>query len=193
MPRLPQSSESQPFPLPILPCPDIPVGGRLAHFVQHWGELTNNKWVLSVIQDGFRTPFRLTPPFGSSNKSESIFLSVTMRRDRGSSPEMGSGKGTRSGISQFLFPVISCHKNKWKVTAGNRSFYTKSIHKKTTFQDGDSQVSKAINISQQLGCLHRPDRCLFSCSNSSSIQEVSLVHLRKSGLPIHSLTFRNVP
>ena len=30
-PLLPQSSESQPFPLPILPHPDIPVGGRLAH------------------------------------------------------------------------------------------------------------------------------------------------------------------
>ena len=35
-----QSSESQPFPLPILPHPDIPMGGRLAHFVEQWGELT---------------------------------------------------------------------------------------------------------------------------------------------------------
>ena len=40
MPRLPQSSESQPFPLPILQCPDIPVGRRLAHFVEQWGEIT---------------------------------------------------------------------------------------------------------------------------------------------------------
>ena len=30
MPRS-QSSENQLFPLPISPCPDIPVGGRLAH------------------------------------------------------------------------------------------------------------------------------------------------------------------
>ena len=49
-PLLPQqSSESQPFPLPILPYVDILVGGRLAHFVEQWGELTNNKWVLSII------------------------------------------------------------------------------------------------------------------------------------------------
>ena len=44
-----QSSECQPFPLPIFPHPDIPVGERLAHFVEQWGELTNNKWVLSII------------------------------------------------------------------------------------------------------------------------------------------------
>ena len=42
-PHPPQSSESQPFSVPILPRPDIPVGGRLAHFVEQWGELTNKK------------------------------------------------------------------------------------------------------------------------------------------------------
>ena len=41
--KLPQSSENQPFPLPVLPRPDIPVGGRLAHFVEQWEELTDNK------------------------------------------------------------------------------------------------------------------------------------------------------
>ena len=45
----PQSSESQPFPLPVLPRPDIPVGGRLALFVGQWEKLTDNKWVLSVV------------------------------------------------------------------------------------------------------------------------------------------------
>ena len=49
MPRLPQSSESQPFPLPILPPPDIPVGGRLAHFVEQWRELAHNKWILTIV------------------------------------------------------------------------------------------------------------------------------------------------
>ena len=48
-PHLPQNSEVQPFPLPVLPRPDIPVGGRLAHFVEQWEELTDNKWVLSIV------------------------------------------------------------------------------------------------------------------------------------------------
>ena len=65
IPRLPQSSETQPFPLPILPRPDIPVGGRLAHFMEKWGELTQNKWVLSIVRDGVRIPFNSTPPLST--------------------------------------------------------------------------------------------------------------------------------
>ena len=49
MPHPPQSSESQPFQLPVLPRPDIPVGGRLARFMEQWEKLTDNKWVLSIV------------------------------------------------------------------------------------------------------------------------------------------------
>ena len=193
MPRLPQSSESQPFPLPILPRLDIPVGGRLAHFVEQWGEVTHNKWVLSIVWDGFRIPFNTTPLLSSVQKSESIFLPIITRRNNRTSPETGSGKGTRSGNSWFLYLAISCPKKEWEVSAGNRSFPTKSVHKETTIQDGDSHVSKTIVIGQWLGCLHRPDRCLSTHSDSSSIREVPSVRVRRSGLPIHGLIFQNVP
>ena len=70
-----RSSESQPFPLPILPRPDIPEG-RLAHFVEQWGEFTQNKWALSIVQESFRIPFNLTPPLStvSINLSQSSSL-----------------------------------------------------------------------------------------------------------------------
>ena len=61
-PQLPQNIDVQPFPLPVLPRPDIPVEGRLAHFVEQWEELTVNKWVLSIIQNGFKIPFKSLPP-----------------------------------------------------------------------------------------------------------------------------------
>ena len=105
---------------------------------------------------------------------------------------MSSGKGTRSGNSWFLFPVISCSKKEPKFTSGNRSFSAKSVYKETTVQDGNSQVSTAINIGQRLDYLHRPDKCVSTCSDSPSIQKVSLVHVQRSGLPIHSLTLWNV-
>ena len=59
----------------------------------------------------------------------------------------------------------------------NRSFSAKSIHKEATIQDGDSKVSTSVDIGQLLDCLHRPDRCLPTCSDSPTIQEVSLVHV----------------
>ena len=61
-PHLPQNIDVQPFPLPVLPRPDIPVGGRLAHFVEQWEDLTDNKWVLSIVRNGFKIPFKSVPP-----------------------------------------------------------------------------------------------------------------------------------
>ena len=49
------------------------------------------------------------------------------------------------------------------------------------FQDGDSQVCKTIDETQRLGCLQRSDRCIPSCSDTSSVQKVSSIRLRRSG------------
>ena len=144
----------------------------------------------SKVRNGFRIPFRLTPPL-SIVPINLIFLPVKKRRDRTSSPKTCSGKGTRFGNSQFLFPAIPSTKREWKVTSSNRS-YTKSIYKETTFQAGGSQVGKTIDISQQLGCLHRPEGCVSSCTDSSAIQKIPSVHVQTSSLPIHGLTLQNV-
>ena len=47
-------------PLP-LPLPNIPVGGRLAHFAQNWAKITDNEWVLSLIRKGYRISFQELP------------------------------------------------------------------------------------------------------------------------------------
>ena len=47
-------------PLP-LPLPNILVGGRLAHFAQNWAKITDDKWVLSVIRNGYRIAFLERP------------------------------------------------------------------------------------------------------------------------------------
>ena len=73
-----QDYEGQPFPLPALPYSDIPVGGRLAHFVEKWEEITDSKWVLSIVRHGFRIPFSKIPPLSSvpirMSQSSSPFL-----------------------------------------------------------------------------------------------------------------------
>ena len=84
----------------------------------------------------------------SSNKTESIFLTVTSRRDRYPSLETGSGKGTKSGNSRFLFPDIPCTKKERKVTSSHRLFFAEPIHKEAVIQNGDSQVSKTVHYEQ---------------------------------------------
>ena len=53
-PSLENTEGLTPLPLPL---PNIPVGGRLAHFAQNWAEITEDKWVLSVVRKGYRILF----------------------------------------------------------------------------------------------------------------------------------------
>ena len=57
---LPLRNTEFPTPLP-LPLPNIPVGGRLAHFAQNWAEITDDKWVLSLVRKGNRIRFLERP------------------------------------------------------------------------------------------------------------------------------------
>lgn len=42
---------------------EIPVGGRLTHFLENWQEITNDKWVLSLIQEAYKLEFLTKPVF----------------------------------------------------------------------------------------------------------------------------------
>lgn len=54
--------------------PEIPVGGRLVHFFPKWEEITNDKWVLAIIQNGYKLEFLQKPPFLGVKKT---FVNVT--------------------------------------------------------------------------------------------------------------------
>ena len=193
-PHLPQNIDVQPFPLPVLSRPDIPVGGRLAHFVEQWEELTDNKWVLSIVRNGFKIPFKSVPslsvvPIKPSQSSSPFYCEKKSQ----SFSRNGQWKGFGIWELPIFIPGYSCTEKERKVTTSSRPFLTKSVHKQTSFQDGDSQVSKTIDNGQRLGYLHRSDGCISSCSNTSNIQKIPLVHLQTSGLSVHGLTVRNVP
>ena len=55
------------------PRKDLPVGGRLAHFQNRWGAITEDSWVLSVVRKGYKIPF-VNKPFLSPTP---IFLQQT--------------------------------------------------------------------------------------------------------------------
>ena len=43
--------------------PEIPVGGRLTHFLPEWEKITQENWVLSIIKEGYKLEFIQKPPF----------------------------------------------------------------------------------------------------------------------------------
>ena len=95
---------------------------------------------------GVQDPIQVSSSLiGCSNKFESIFLSIIARRNHRASQETGSGKGSESGNSRFLFPTIPSTQKEQKVTSRNRPFLAKPLYTQTTFQNGDSQVGKTID------------------------------------------------
>ena len=77
----------------------------MAHFAEKWEEITDNKWVLSIVQNGFRIPFIKIPPLSS----------VQIRMSQSSSP--------------FLREEIENLLNKWAVervqNPGTPGFYSR--------------------------------------------------------------------
>ena len=128
-----------------------------------------------------------------SDQNESILLPVSQRRDRKSSQQTGSGKGTEYGNSRLLFPDIPCAKKERKVSFNIRPVFIKPLHRETSIQNGDSQIGKTSDETQRLGCLHRFNRCISTCADTSSIQEVSSLRTRRSSISLFGPTVRNVP
>ena len=128
-----------------------------------------------------------------SDQNESILLLVSQRRDRKSSQQTGSGKGTEYGNSRLLFPDNPCAKKERKVSFNIRPVFIKRLHRETSIQNGNSQIGKTIDETQRLGCLHRFNRCISTCADTSSIQEVSSLRTRRSSISLFGPTVRNVP
>lgn len=66
------NSVAPPPTLPPPPAPLVPVGGRLANFASQWREITDDKYVLSVISQGYAIPFDSPPPM----TRKPVFFSV---------------------------------------------------------------------------------------------------------------------
>ena len=128
-----------------------------------------------------------------SDQNESILLPVSQRRDKKSSQQTGSGKGTDSGNSRLLFPDIPCAKKERKVSFNIRPVFIKPLHRETSIQNGNSQIGKTSDETQRLGCLDRFNRCITTCADTSSIQEVSSLRTRRSSISLFGPTVRNVP
>ena len=192
MPHPPQSSEIQPFLLHVLPRPDIPVGGRLAHFVEQWETLTDNKWVLSIIRNDFRIPFRLAPPLLvvpiSLSQISSLLLPeeiVDLLRKR--AVEKLQDLGTPSFYSRLL--LVSNKNGKLRQVI-DLYMVNQYIRKQSFKMETVKSVRQlilvndwAVSIDLTNAYLHVP----------SAIQKIPSVHLQTSRLPIHGLTIQNVP
>ena len=170
------------------------MGGRLAHFAEKWEEITDNKWVLSIVRNGFRIPFIKIPPLSS----------VPIRMSQSSSPflreeienllnKQAVERVQNPGTPGFYSRIFLVPKKERKVSFYIRPVFIKPLHRETSIQNGNSQIGKTSDETQRLGCLHRFNRCISTRADTSSIQEVSSLRTRRSSISLFGPTVRNVP
>ena len=168
------------------------MGGRLAHFAEKWEEITDNKWVSSIVRNGFRIPFIKILPLSSvlirMSQSSSPFLREEIENLLNKrAVERVQNPGTPGFYSRiFLVPKKN---GKLRLIIDLSLLYIK----KQAFKMGNSQIGGTSDETQRMGCLHRLDRCIPPRSDTSSIQEVSSLRTRRSSLSLLSLTVRNIP
>ena len=159
-------------PLP-LPLPNIPVGGRLAHFAQDWAKITDDKWVLSVIRDGYRIPFlerpilSPNPVFFQQPLSQHLEEEVASLLSKGAVEEiMPQCPGHYSRI--FLVPKKN---GKLRLIIDLSVLKLFCVH--TDIQNGDTEKSERCRSTERLGIFIGSDGLLFAYPDTLSVSLIS--------------------
>ena len=165
-------------PLP-LPLPNIPVGGRLAHFAQNWAEITDDEWVLSLVRKGYRIPFQersiLSPDpiFFRQPLSQQLEEVVASLLSKGAVEEIiPECPGYYSRI--FLVPK----KNGKLRLIIDLSVLNHFVY--TDFQNGDTEKSERCRSVKRLGIFIGSDGRLFACPDTSSVSQIPQIHTERS-------------
>ena len=172
----------------------IPVGGRLRFFLENWKKITNDQWVLSVIEKGYKLEFIKKPIWQGikqtivSQKNMEILLqevNILIEKD---AIESVQKEQIQSGFYSTFFlvpkkngkmrPVINLRPLKW---------YFQKKH----FQDGFTDQSLEYSKTRRLGHNARPERCIFTCPNISKSLPISKILPSKSSISIQSSVLRS--
>ena len=164
------------------------VGARLIHHVENWKSITNDSWVLGIVQEGLRLQFKSFPP-GSGiketkfmNAQNELFLSrrgskIIRKKCHRTSTKKSNG----SGLLQHFFPGPEKGR---RISANIKSKETEHISGRSTLQDGVSQINNQCDRHKRLGSVNRFDRCIPTCGSVPPSSQVSEVLFPRSALPI---------
>ena len=167
-----------------LPLPNIPMGGRLAHFAQNWAEITDDKWVLSLVRKGYRIPF----PRASNSVTKPNLLPAASKsapgRKRRQSPLKGGSGGDNSGMSRILLQNFPRSQEERETQADNRPLFAQSFCLHTDIQNGDTEKSERRRSAKRLGIFIGSDGRLFAYTDTSSVSQIPQIHAERSSVPV---------
>ena len=58
--------------------PEIPVGGRLTHFVEKWKSITTDQWQIDLVVEGYKLEFNKIPKFQGAKETHVTSTSLEL-------------------------------------------------------------------------------------------------------------------
>ena len=161
----------------------------MAHFAQNWAEITDDKWVLSLIRKGYRIPFKERPILSPDPTFFQQPQSAAGRGSRQSSFEGGSG-GNNSGMSRLLLQNFPSSQEERETQADHRPLCAQPFCLHTDIQNGDTEKSEKRHSTERLGIFIGSDGRLFAYPDTSSVSQIPQIHVERSSVPVQGSPIR---
>ena len=175
-------------------CPEIPVGGRLTHFLTEWESITSDKWVLDLIQEGYKLEFIRKPSFRGIKETvvpscQTMLLEKEIENLLSKNAiEKSSEKGYYERLLQYSF---SGSKEKREDETCNKSSTSQQVCSEETFQNGLYEKSHTISRKRRLVNNSRYSRCLLSSKNIQAPSPTPSFQFQGQGVSVPSSKFRS--
>ena len=174
------------------------VGGCLAHHLRQWSAIGADPWVVSVLRDGYRIPFRDLPPplTGSpvrfptyrpdSERARALLTEIDAMITKG---VLETVSDPESGFYSRLF-LVEKSLGGWRPVIDLSPL--NEFVQQTPFRMETPKLSTAHSQEERLPCLNRPQGRLLPDSGPSIFQTTPAFRLERHGLPVQVSMFRTV-
>ncbi|XP_072001164.1 uncharacterized protein [Engystomops pustulosus] len=153
---------------------DARVGGRLENFLPHWKNITSNRWVLSIIEDGYFIDFVSPPHRFILSRQPSDRLTCHLWKEVSDllklnviCPVHPEERGTG-----HYSPLFLIKKTKWDFQINYKLEIFEQMGNLCKIQNGINQIHYAFDTLQSLFMYLGSQGCLLSCTYPYEITKI---------------------
>ena len=172
--------------------PEIPVGGRLSHFLKEWETITADKLVLELIRGSYKMEFLHKPPFRGVKETivpKHQEISTAKEINNLLSKNAIERVQKRDVMTSFYSTLFLVPKKNGEMRPViNLRPLNKYLVKKA-FQNGHNNESDSFSRKRRLVNYTRSVRCILPSEDFQAASKISAVQFSGQGIPVSSSKF----
>ena len=169
----------------------VRVGGCLAPYWRWWQAIGAESWVVTVLRDGYRVPFKDSPP--PLSRTPVSFLTYRAGSPRAQALRQEAEAMLAKGALEIARdPGSGFYSRLFLVETRDRSLAPERVCPADSVQDGNSRFCTVICQRGGFSSFPGSEGCVLSDPNPSVFEEAIEVDVGGDGLPVPSPVFRAV-